>query len=111
MTKREVNFIKNYLKTGNASLSAREAGYSIKSASSIGYQLKNKPEIKKLLDENMLVFDLRSGQLIKELIELKTSTSDELVKAYILSFLYSMKTYDSYSAKYLDLFEGSPIEY
>ena len=51
LNNRQTLFLKNYLQTWNATQSAIKAGYSPKTAYSIGHELLNKPEIKRHVAE------------------------------------------------------------
>lgn len=61
MTKKQVLFIQHFLSTQNATKSAIMAGYSVKSAYSIGAELLRKPEIKKYIEQQM---NERTNELI-----------------------------------------------
>jgi len=50
MNERQKRFVDEYVKTANASEAARLAGYSKKTAYSIGEENLRKPEIKKAID-------------------------------------------------------------
>ncbi|GAB4023686.1 hypothetical protein GCM10028808_74670 [Spirosoma migulaei] len=50
LTRRQLHFIQFYRKHYNASRAAREAGYSLKTAYSIGWENLRKPQIKAALD-------------------------------------------------------------
>ena len=53
MTERQKRFVDNYVRTGNAALSAREAGYSAKSARQIGEKLLTKVDISRGVEERL----------------------------------------------------------
>lgn len=113
MTYKEKLFVNEYLRTGNATLSAKLAGYSAKSSSSIGYQLKNKAEIKQYIGTISLGLEMavksERNTLIRELIELKTSTESELVKVVALNTLLSL-TYPK-KAEYEDSLYDIEIDF
>ena len=66
MTKKQVLFIQHYLSTQNATKSAIMAGYSVKSAYSIGAELLRKPEIKNYIEQQM---NERTNSLIADRTE------------------------------------------
>ena len=51
MTHRQELFIQEYIKTGNATISAIKAGYSKRTARSIGQRLLTNVDIKKKINE------------------------------------------------------------
>lgn len=53
LTAKQKKFADNYIKTGNATQSAIEAGYSKKTAKSVGSENLTKPAIKAYIDEKM----------------------------------------------------------
>lgn len=75
LTKKQVKFCKEYLHTGNATESARRAGYSAKSAYSIGAENLKKPEIQDALSKegarNAAKFNYTLEQHVEELDHLK----------------------------------------
>ncbi len=66
MTKKQVLFIQHYLSTQNATKSAIMAGYSVKSAYSIGAELLRKPEIKNYIEQQI---NERTNSLIADRTE------------------------------------------
>ncbi len=75
LTKKQVKFCKEYLRTSNATEAARKAGYSKKTAYSIGSENLNKPEIKEELAKegakNAAKFNYTLEQHVAELMRLK----------------------------------------
>lgn len=69
LTEKQKRFIDYYIETGNASEAARRAGYSKKTAYSIGNENLKKPEIKYAIDRRM-----------KEIEEGKTATPEEIIQ-------------------------------
>lgn len=53
LTAKQKKFADEFIKTGNATLSAERAGYSEKTAAVIGHENLRKPNIKKYIDEKM----------------------------------------------------------
>ena len=51
LTNKQAQFVMHYLETNNATLSAKRAGYSKKTAHSIGHENLRKPEIAELISE------------------------------------------------------------
>ncbi len=75
LTKKQAKFCQEYLHTGNATESARRAGYSVKTAYSIGAENLKKPEIQDALSKegakNAAKFKYTLEQHIEELDRLK----------------------------------------
>lgn len=69
LTLKQKRFVDAYIETGNASEAARRAGYSKKTAYSIGNENLKKPEIKYAIDRRM-----------KEIEEGKTATPEEIIQ-------------------------------
>lgn len=53
MTEKQSRFVEHYLQTANASEAARQAGYSEKTAYSIGSENLRKPEVAAAIDERL----------------------------------------------------------
>jgi phage terminase small subunit len=71
MTAKQEAFAIEYLKDKNATQAAIRAGYSAKTAASIGYELLEKPDIKEFI-----------GQKQKEAVENAEVSMDWIVKQY-----------------------------
>lgn len=69
LTERQRRFVEAFIETGNAAEAARRAGYSKKTAYSIGNENLKKPEIKYAIDQRM-----------KEIEEGKTATPEEIIQ-------------------------------
>lgn len=69
LTERQRRFVEAFIETGNAAEAARRAGYSKKTAYSIGNENLKKPEIKYAIDRRM-----------KEIEEGKTATPEEIIQ-------------------------------
>lgn len=53
LTPKQQRFADEYIKTGNATQSAIEAGYSKRTAKEVGYENLTKPHLKKYIDKRM----------------------------------------------------------
>lgn len=69
LTEKQKRFVEAYIETGNATKAALMAGYSKKTAYSIGNENLKKPEIKYAIDRRM-----------KEIEEEKTATPEEIIQ-------------------------------
>lgn len=69
LTAKQKKFADEFIKTGNATLSAENAGYSKKTAAVIGHENLRKPNIKKYIDEKM-----------KEIEDKQIAKADEVLK-------------------------------
>jgi phage terminase small subunit len=67
LTPKQAAFVHAYQKTGNATQAARAAGYSAKSASSIGEENLRKPEIRAVLDARTAEVVEKHSGLLSEL--------------------------------------------
>ena len=88
MNERQSNFLSEYLKTGNASESAIRAGYSKKTAYSIGQRLLKNVEIQKEIDRHRdnisKEAELTVSEVVKEIraLALKAESESNRLKAY-----------------------------
>lgn len=73
LTAKQSKFVAEYVKTGNATLSAIEAGYSEKTAPFIGSENLKKPKVKKAIDEKMA--EIESHKIMDAVEYLQTLTS------------------------------------
>lgn len=69
LTERQRRFVEAFIETGNATEAAVLAGYSKKTAYSIGNENLKKPELKRAIEERM-----------KEIEALKTATAEEVIQ-------------------------------
>lgn len=80
MTTKQKKFVQNYLIHLNATRAALEAGYSKESAYSIGHENLKKPEIKKMIEEQILHESLTASMVrhtvINELIKISFSSQE-----------------------------------
>lgn len=73
MTPRQKAFADFYIETGNASEAARKAGYSEKTATSIGAENLTKPEIAKYISERMAKQDKNRVASADEVLQFYSS--------------------------------------
>lgn len=73
LTPKQQKFADEYIKSGNAADAARKAGYSKRSARSVGQENLTKPDIKKYIDEQMAEIASRRIMDATEAVELLTS--------------------------------------
>ena len=73
MTERQARFVDYYIQTGNASEAARRAGYSVKTAYSIGEENLRKPEIRRALERRLKELESQRIAETKEVLEHLTS--------------------------------------
>ncbi|PRO95748.1 terminase small subunit [Lactiplantibacillus pentosus] len=73
LTPKQQRFADEYIKSGNAADAARKAGYSKRSARSVGQENLTKPDIKKYIDEQMAEIASRRIMDATEAVELLTS--------------------------------------
>lgn len=73
LTPKQQKFADEYIKSGNAADAARKAGYSKRSARSVGQENLTKPDIKQYIDERMA--EIASNRIMDatEAVELLTS--------------------------------------
>lgn len=89
MTIRQDRFVKFYLKSGNATQAAIEAGYSKNTAYSIGSENLKKPEIKKKIEE--------AGEKLAKKLDYSVAESfQNLVKAQELALARHKKDLRTY---------------
>ena len=73
LTPKQQRFADEYIKSGNAADAARKAGYSKRSARSVGQENLTKPDIKQYIDERMAEIASKRIMDATEAIELLTS--------------------------------------
>ena len=73
LTERQARFVDYYIQTGNASEAARRAGYSVKTAYSIGEENLRKPEIRRALERRLKELESQRIAEAKEVLEHLTS--------------------------------------
>jgi phage terminase small subunit len=69
LTRKQQVFIDEYLKTFNASEAARRAGYSVKTAYSIGHELLRKPEVAAAIQERLTEIHMSADEALAILAE------------------------------------------
>lgn len=72
LTPKQRKFADEYIKSGNAADAARKAGYSKRSARSVGQENLTKPDIKKYMDEQMAEIESSKIADAKEVMEFYT---------------------------------------
>ncbi|KZU10284.1 terminase small subunit [Lactiplantibacillus plantarum] len=72
LTPKQRKFADEYIKSGNAADAARKAGYSKRSARSVGQENLTKPDIKKYIDEQMAEIESSKIADAKEVMEFYT---------------------------------------
>lgn len=73
LTPKQQRFADEYIKSGNAADAARKAGYSKRSARSVGQENLTKPDIKQYIDDQMAEIASKRIMDATEAIELLTS--------------------------------------
>ncbi|WP_102115810.1 terminase small subunit [Lactiplantibacillus plantarum] len=73
LTPKQQKFADEYIKSGNAADAARKAGYSKRSARSVGQENLTKPDIKQYIDERMAEIASKRIMDATEAVELLTS--------------------------------------
>ena len=73
LTERQKRFVDYYIQTGNASEAARRAGYSKKTAYSIGEENLRKPEIRRAIEKRLGEMQSQRIAETKEVLEHLTS--------------------------------------
>lgn len=73
INERQKRFIDNYIKTGNATESARLAGYNKKTASVIGYENLRKPNISREIERRLKELETERTADLKETLEFATA--------------------------------------
>ncbi|MCT3284628.1 terminase small subunit [Lactiplantibacillus pentosus] len=73
LTPKQQRFADEYIKSGNAADAARKAGYSKRSARSVGQENLTKPDIKQYIDEQMAEIASKRIMDAREAVELLTS--------------------------------------
>ena len=69
MTEKQKKFADYYLQTGNATESAKKAGYSEKTAKETGYENLTKPHIKSYIEERIAKLDKKRIADIEEVMQ------------------------------------------
>ncbi|MCG0729796.1 terminase [Lactiplantibacillus plantarum] len=72
LTPKQQKFADEYIKSGNAADAARKAGYSKRSARSVGQENLTKPDIKQYIDEQMVEIESSKIADAKEVMEFYT---------------------------------------
>lgn len=80
LTKKQKDFADHYIQTGNQTEAAKKAGYSKKTAYSIGNENLKKPEIKAYISERLAEIESKSIADIKEVLKFYTGVMRGEVK-------------------------------
>ncbi|WP_273752392.1 terminase small subunit [Leuconostoc mesenteroides] len=73
LTPKQKRFADEYIKTGNATQSAIEAGYSKRTAKEVGYENLTKPHLNEYIEERMAEIKSKRIMDIEEAVEILTS--------------------------------------
>src|SRR5579863_8517721 len=77
LTAKEKRFCEEYLLDLNATRAARDAGYSEKSARSIGYENLTKPHIRKYIDQRLKEKSLKADEVLKLATDIAKSSLND----------------------------------
>jgi len=92
MTERQRRFIPLYVRLGNASEAARQAGYKEKNVDCTSHRLMQNPEILREIKELMdKTFNISLEEYVKKTIELHTEEKNPSVKARYWELLGEVK--------------------
>lgn len=85
LTPKQCKFADEYIKSGNAADAARKAGYSKRSARSVGQENLTKPDIKQYIDEQMAEIASKRIMDATEAVELLTRIARGEEKETVIS--------------------------
>ncbi|MGI1825454.1 terminase small subunit [Lactiplantibacillus plantarum] len=85
LTPKQQKFADEYIKSGNAADAARKAGYSKRSARSVGQENLTKPDIKQYIDEQMAEIASKRIMDAREAVELLTRIARGEEKETVIS--------------------------
>ena len=85
LTPKQQKFADEYIKSGNAADAARKAGYSKRSARSVGQENLTKPDIKQYIDERMAEIASKRIMDAREAVELLTRIARGEEKETVIS--------------------------
>lgn len=85
LTPKQRKFADEYIKSGNAADAARKAGYSKRSARSVGQENLTKPDIKQYIDERMAEIASKRIMDAREAVELLTRIARGEEKETVIS--------------------------
>jgi phage terminase small subunit len=80
LNNRQRAFVEHYLRTWNASESARLAGYSVKTAYSIGHELLKKPEVVVEIERRLEELKAGADEVITRLTDHARGTMETFIK-------------------------------
>ncbi|WP_195218388.1 terminase small subunit [Leuconostoc lactis] len=93
LTPKQHKFADEYIKTGNATQSAIEAGYSKKTAQVIGAENLSKPMVKSYIEERMAEIASKRVMSYTEAVELLTSIArGELMETVVVGTMDGVET-------------------
>ncbi|MCC2745031.1 terminase small subunit [Leuconostoc lactis] len=93
LTPKQQKFADEYIKTGNATQSAIEAGYSKKTAQVIGAENLSKPMVKSYIEERMAEIASKRVMSYTEAVELLTSIArGELMETVVVGTMDGVET-------------------
>lgn len=84
MTPKQKKFADEYIQSGNATKSAIKAGYSKKTAYSVGSENLRKHEIKQYIDERMSLISNQNIMSAREAVEILTSVGRGEIKETVV---------------------------
>lgn len=91
MTHKQILFVAEYAKSGNATRAAQKAGYSPKTAYSQGSELLKKPEIKKAIQEKRELaiqnIDVTKDWWLQEVVRIAKSSGSDTAKIKSLELI------------------------
>jgi len=79
MTRKQQIFIDEYLKCWNAAEAARRAGYSVKTAYSIGHELLNKPEVEAAIQARLEEVHMGADETLQRLADMARGDMGEFL--------------------------------
>lgn len=82
MTNKQKNFIEEYLACFNATRAAKAAGYSEKTAYSIGHENLNKPEIKKRIHQRLTEKAMSADEVLMRLADQARADISDFIKKF-----------------------------
>lgn len=95
LTPKQKKFADEYIKTGNATQSAIEAGYSKKTAQVIGAENLSKPMVKSYIEERMAEIKSKRIMDIEEAVEILTSIArGELKETVVVGTPVGAETFE-----------------
>lgn len=94
MTSKQRAFIFEYLKDFNATRAAKNAGYSERTAYSIGWELLKKPEIQEEIERQIELRAMSADEVLVRLTDIARGDIKDLADKTARKFALNLKTYD-----------------